>query len=121
MPWCIEITIQTRCRVLPESLESPFRDFPFPSAVAIMSISNTRLELERELCQVVAEKLKTDPNQIRMDDDVVVDLGVDSLALAELTVQLEKRMGVKVPGEDWLEVITVGELADLIERHQRSC
>jgi acyl carrier protein len=55
-----------------------------------------------------------------MDDDVVVDLGADSLAMAELTMQLEQRMGVRVPGEDWLEVSTVGELADLIERYQHA-
>lgn len=80
----------------------------------------TRLELEHELCQIVAEKLELDPNRIRMDDDVVADLGADSLALAELTLQLEERMGVKVPGEEWLDVITIGELADLIERYQHS-
>ena len=79
-----------------------------------------RLELERELRQIVAEKLALDPEQIRMEDDMVADLGADSLALAELTLQLEQRMGVKVPGEEWLDVINVGELADLIERYQHS-
>jgi acyl carrier protein len=85
-----------------------------------MSIPHSRRDIERELCQVVAEKLQRDPDKIRMDDDVVVDLGADSLAMAELTVQLEQRMGVRVPGEDWLEVSTVGELADLIERYQHA-
>ena len=83
-----------------------------------MPSPNTRLDLERRIREVVAEMLRLDPEQIRMEDDLVVDLGADSLALAELTVQLEQRMGVKVPGEEWLEVIAVGELADLIERHQ---
>ena len=85
-----------------------------------MPSPNTRVDLERKLCEVVADMLRLDPEHIRMEDDLVVDLRADSLALAELTMQLEKRMGVKVPGEEWLEVITVGELADLIERHQHS-
>jgi len=85
-----------------------------------MPSPNTRLDLERKLFEVVAEMLKLDLEQIRMEDDLIVDLGADSLALAELTMQLEQRMGVKVPGDEWLEVITVGELADLIERHQHS-
>ena len=85
-----------------------------------MPSPNTRLDLERKIREVVAEMLRLDPEQIRMEDDLLVDLGADSLALAELAMQLERRMGVKVPGEEWLEVIAVGELADLIERHQRS-
>ena len=85
-----------------------------------MPSPNTRLDLERRIREVVAEVLRLDPEQIRMEDDLLVDLGADSLALAELAMQLERRMGVKVPGEEWLEVIAVGELADLIERHQRA-
>jgi acyl carrier protein len=92
----------------------------FSATVATMPSPNTRVDLERKLCEVVAEMLRLDPEQIRMEDDLVVDLGADSLALAELSMQLEQRMGVKIPGEEWLEVTAVGELADLIERHQRS-
>ena len=79
-----------------------------------MVIPNSRLELQRQVCQIVAENLGLDPDKIFMDDDVVDDLGADSLALAELTMQLEQRMGVRVPGEEWLDVITVSQLLDLI-------
>jgi acyl carrier protein len=85
-----------------------------------MVIPNSRLELQRQVCQIVAEKLGLDPDKICLDDDVVDDLGADSLALAELTVQLEQRMGVRVPGAAWLDVITVSQLLDVIERHQKS-
>ena len=88
--------------------------------IATMPSTNARQDLERTLCEVVADRLRLDPNQIRMDDELVADLGADSLALAELSAQLEERMGVKVPGEEWMEVIAFGELVDLIERHQPS-
>lgn len=119
-PYCHELPqwrrLPASIRITAHSVVAVLSD----STVEIMPMSKTRLELERELCQIVAEKLELDPNRIRMHDDVVADLGADSLALAELTLQLEQRLGVKVPGEEWLEVITIGELADLIERYQHT-
>jgi len=85
-----------------------------------MPTSCTRQKLERDLCVVLAEKLRLNPDNIRLDDDVIADLGADSLAMAELTVQLEQQLHASVPGEAWLDVDTVGELADLIERYRRT-
>ena len=84
-----------------------------------MPIPQTRSELEHEVSHIVAGKLGLDPDKIRMDDDLIDNLGADSLALAELTLQLEVQMGIRVPGEEWLDVVTVSELLDLIERHQQ--
>ncbi len=83
-----------------------------------MPSRQTRLELEGLVRQAIAEKLQIDPDGIRLDDDVIDDLGFDSLALAEFTMQLELRLGITVPGTEWLDVITLSELLDLIERHQ---
>jgi len=86
--------------------------------LTIMQIPKTRVELEHEVLNMVAVKLLVDPNKIRLDDDLIEDLGADSLALAELTMQVEERTGIKVRGDAWLDVFTIRQLLDLIEEHQ---
>ncbi|GIW99239.1 MAG: hypothetical protein KatS3mg111_2572 [Pirellulaceae bacterium] len=47
-------------------------------------------------------------------DDPLAFIGVDSIGMAELTVELEKEFGVRVE-DDILAVETVGELIEYVE------
>ncbi len=47
-------------------------------------------------------------------DDSLASLKIDSLSMAELTVEVEKAFGIRVE-EDVLDVETVGELVNYIE------
>jgi len=67
----------------------------------IRSIARTELELE----QLV------DPG-----DDLLADLGLDSLGLTILAVGLENRFRVRLSQEDAVGVRTVGDLTQLVVR-----
>jgi acyl carrier protein len=68
---------------------------------SIRAIARTELELERTV----------DPS-----DDLLADLGLDSLGLTVLAVGLENRYRVKLSQEDAVGIRTVSDLAALVAR-----
>lgn len=67
----------------------------------IRRIARAELELERE---------------IRVEDDLLQDLQLDSLGLTVLAVALEDKYRVKLDDPETLSMRTVGQLASLIAR-----
>ena len=53
---------------------------------------------------------------VQPEDDLLADLGLDSLGLTVLAVGLENRFRVKLSQEDAVGVRTVGDLAKLVAR-----
>jgi len=53
------------------------------------------------------------------EDDLLIDLGIDSLSMAEMTVLVEQIGGVRIPGDALLDARTVGDLVCLLECHSR--
>jgi acyl carrier protein len=45
----------------------------------------------------------------------ITDLGVDSVAFAEVVVQIEEALDIEIPFGDWLRVRTVREVLEMIE------
>ncbi len=50
-------------------------------------------------------------------DDSLALLGIDSVSMAELTIEIEKRFGIRVK-DDILDVETLSDLADYIQHRQ---
>ncbi|MCY2993937.1 MAG: phosphopantetheine-binding protein [Planctomycetota bacterium] len=72
---------------------------------------------------VLSEVIRVPAASIRLEDDLLVDLGLDSLALAELTMVLEQRTRRQVRADELLDVVTVGDLVGLfapVRDQQRS-
>jgi acyl carrier protein len=74
------------------------------------------LTVEQQVKKVFADKLGKSVDTIRLEDDLPMDLGFDSLSLAEMTVHIEKLAGVRMSGEDLFDANTVGDLIDLVSR-----
>ena len=72
------------------------------------------LTIEQQVKQVFADKLRKPVDEIRLEDDLLMDLGLDSLSLAEMTVHLEEMVGGQFSSEDLFQAITVGDLVDLV-------
>ena len=62
-----------------------------------------------ELLEVAAE-------DVQEDRSFVADLGVDSLSLVELTMDLEDQFGIELPEEELADVTTIGAFVDVIEK-----
>lgn len=70
------------------------------------------LEKMREIiCNCVA----VDPEEITPDAKLLGDLGLSSLDLVMVSVELEKEFGVEIPDKVYTSVKTVGGLMEYIE------
>jgi acyl carrier protein len=48
-------------------------------------------------------------------DSVITELGIDSLSMMQIVGEMETELGVMIPDEDLVELITVGDLVKKIE------
>lgn len=81
------------------------------------SASQRESALAEKVIEVFAEKLGKPARTIRLEDDLLLDLGIDSLSMAEMTVLVEQAGGVRIPGDALFDVQTVGDLVRLLARY----
>ena len=75
-----------------------------------------------EVRRIVAEAQEVPVGEVRDDQDLEADLGVDSLALIEIAVALEQSLGIRaldVDEVDQLAIVTVGDLIGFVEGASR--
>jgi acyl carrier protein len=84
------------------------------------ALSQSESTIAEMVVAVLADKLGRPPRSIRMDDDLLRDLGIDSMSMAEMTVLAEQAVGVRIPGNELLDAQTVGDLVRLLSRQSRS-
>ena len=60
-----------------------------------------------------------DPN-LKDDEQLIVEGGVDSLGFISVLTQLEAEFDAHVPDEEWWNIKSLDALADAILRNQRS-
>jgi len=67
-----------------------------------------------EMFKTVAKRVdKRDfPNVTR--GSVITDLGIDSLSMMQIVGEMETDLGILIPDEDLVELVTVGDLCDRI-------
>ena len=47
---------------------------------------------------------------------VITDLGIDSLSMMQIVGEMETELGVMIPDEDLVELVTVGDLVSKVEQ-----
>jgi acyl carrier protein len=72
------------------------------------------LELVREH---LSTELEIDVDRIQEGTRFKEDLEADSLDLVELVMELEDRYGVRIPDEEAVKILTVGQAADFVAAH----
>lgn len=75
-------------------------------------------ELTNEMVELVSRTLKVAPDDIRPDSDLVSDLGADSLAVVELVMALEQRLGVRIEDDEAESVRTFADAVALARSKQ---
>jgi acyl carrier protein len=74
-------------------------------------------DVEQRLRAILGEVSKQDLGRTGVDDDLVRELGLDSLAALRLLAAVEKRFGVRFPDDRLTEFRTLRQLCDFIS-HQ---
>ena len=68
---------------------------------------------------MLAKQLNLKPEQITPQSNVVKDLGADSLDVVELLISLEDDYGISIPEDDIVNVKTVQDIVDMIEKLEK--
>ena len=68
-----------------------------------------------EMFKTVAARVdKRDFPQVN-SESVITELGIDSLSMMQIVGEMETELGIMIPDEDLVEIITVGDLCKKVE------
>lgn len=66
----------------------------------------------------LVESLNIDGEDIKLESNLKDDLGIDSLAAVELSLDLETEFDVEISDEELAALVTVKDIVELIESKQ---
>lgn len=61
------------------------------------------------------EAINVDEDMIKMEANLKDDLGIDSLAAVELSLELETEFDVRIEDEELAKLVTVADIVSLLE------
>lgn len=64
---------------------------------------------------MLVNDLQVNPDEIKPEAELINDLGINSLELADLILLCEERYGIEVKDEDIHKFITVGDVVAYLE------
>ena len=79
----------------------------------------TEQEIQEQVFELVADKLRVEPSQITMEANFTTDLGADSLDTVELMMAFENQFDMTIPDEEARSIKTVGDAVEYIKNHAK--
>ena len=73
-------------------------------------------DIAKKIKSVIAEQAEVKPEEVTEKAKFIDDLGLDSLDMVELVMELEEECGVEIPDEDAEKLTTVGEAISYVEK-----
>ncbi|WP_416326914.1 acyl carrier protein [[Eubacterium] hominis] len=67
---------------------------------------------------VLVEAINVDEDVITMEANLKDDLGIDSLAAVELSLELETEFDVRIEDDELAKLVTVADIVKLLESKQ---
>lgn len=64
--------------------------------------------------KILIEDLQIDPDEVTMDAELINDLGINSLELADLVLMCEEKFGIEIKDDDIHKFITVGDVVNYL-------
>lgn len=71
------------------------------------------------LKNILVEELQLDADDIKPEAELVNDLGINSIELADLVMLCEDRFGIEIEDEDIHKFLTVSDVVSYLEAHQK--
>ncbi|GHU85668.1 hypothetical protein FACS1894198_3960 [Clostridia bacterium] len=78
------------------------------------------MNLLAKVKDLIAKKEKIQPDLIRLDSELLIELGIDSISFVELIMEIEMEFKVKFEKTEFHNFATVKDIVDCLERKQRS-
>ena len=76
------------------------------------------LMIFEKIKKLLAEQINISEDEIKMESDIINDLGGDSLDVVEMLMAVETEFNVTVPDEIAMEMKTIGDVVSFIEKNQ---
>ena len=70
------------------------------------------------LKNILVEELQLDPDDIKPEAELVNDLGVNSIELADLIMLCEDKFGIEIEDEDIHKFVTINDVVTYLEDHK---
>ncbi|ABS60471.1 MULTISPECIES: acyl carrier protein [Fervidobacterium] len=71
--------------------------------------------MEQRVCEIIAEQLGIDVNDVKPEKSLMEDLGADSLDIVDLVMAFEDEFGVKISDQDLSKIKTVQDVIEAIK------
>ena len=73
------------------------------------------MSVEEEVKSIVADLLKVDAAQVKLEASFADDLGADSLDVVQLVMALEEKFKISIPDEEAEKISSVGEAINYVK------
>jgi len=74
-------------------------------------------EISERLTEIVAEKLDKPKDEVTAEKSFINDLGVDSLDIVEIMMDIEDEFDLSIPEEEAQKIVTIGDAIKYVEEH----
>ena len=64
---------------------------------------------------ILVEDLRVNEDEIKPEAELIADLGINSLELADMILLCEERFGIEINDDDIHKFITVGDVVNYLE------
>lgn len=71
-----------------------------------------------KICEIIAEQLDSNPEEITMETSLMKDLEADSLDAVEIIIAIEDEYGIEIPDEEAEKFETVGSIVNYVEENK---
>lgn len=69
---------------------------------------------------ILVEDLQVDPDDISMEAELIGDLGINSLELADLVLNCEEKFGIEIDDEEIHKFLTVGDVVNYLSEKEKT-
>ena len=71
-----------------------------------------------KIVEMICEQFGMEPDELSENTSFIDDMGIDSVDVVELVVDLETEFGLdEIPEEDLKQMRTIGDLAEYVRTH----
>ena len=68
--------------------------------------------------EIIVDTLSLDPEEIKLESDLINDLGIDSLDVMELVMAIDEKCNVTIPDEEIPNLTTVEAIVKYIDANK---
>ncbi|MDD6980506.1 MAG: acyl carrier protein [Eubacteriales bacterium] len=66
--------------------------------------------------QLLVDELSINPDDVTLQAELVSDLGINSIELAEIVMECENQFNITIDDDDLRSFVTVGDVVEYLER-----